>query len=144
MQPRNPFRIALLLCAIGALTASALGQPVSPASAQVGTASWYGAWHAGRVTASGTVFNPDSLTAANKSLPLGTCVHVTNLANERSVTVRITDRGPYVRGRLIDLSRAAAHAVGMKRKGVAPVRIQPVSSCSTQIAMEQDNASGTR
>ncbi|HEV2425479.1 MAG TPA: septal ring lytic transglycosylase RlpA family protein [Terriglobia bacterium] len=92
-------------------------------SVQYGVASWYGPgflWHR---TASGARFDPGQLTAAHRTLPLGTCVKVTNLRNGRSVVVKVTDRGPWVRGRLIDLSRAAAERLGFKHRGVAPVRV---------------------
>lgn len=85
-----------------------------------GLASYY--WQPQRV-ASGGWFNPNALTAAHKTLPFGTRVRVTNLHNGRSVVVRINDRGPYVRGRVIDLSRRAAQVVGMTGSGVVPVSI---------------------
>lgn len=88
-----------------------------------GIASYY--WQPQRV-ASGGWFNPNAMTAAHKTLPFGTRVHVTNLNNGRSVTVTINDRGPYVRGRVIDLSRAAASAVGMTGSGVARVSMAVV------------------
>ena len=69
-------------------------------------------------------FNQNALTAAHRSLPFGTRVRVTNLNNERSVVVRINDRGPFVRGRVIDVSRAAAERLDMLRAGVVPVRIE--------------------
>lgn len=95
--------------------------PLSFASAaQVGKASWYDIH--GR-TASGQMMNPNALTAAHRSLPFGTHVLVQNLNNGRSVVVRINDRGPYVRGRIIDLSRAAAQSLGMLGSGTAEVRI---------------------
>lgn len=73
--------------------------------------------------ASGGRFNPDALTAAHKTLPFWTRVRVTNLNNGRSVIVTINDRGPYIRGRIIDLSRRAATVVGMRSSGIAPVRV---------------------
>lgn len=85
-----------------------------------GLASYY--WQPQRV-ASGGWFNPNALTAAHKSLPFGTRVRVTNMRNGRSVVVRINDRGPYIRGRIIDLSRRAATIVGMRNAGVVPVRV---------------------
>jgi rare lipoprotein A len=85
---------------------------------QVGGASWY-AFHSR--TASGARMNPSALTAAHRSLPFGTKVLVENLSNGRSVTVTINDRGPFVKGRIIDLSKAAARSIGMS--GVAKVRI---------------------
>ncbi|MCO7516989.1 septal ring lytic transglycosylase RlpA family protein [Pseudomonas guariconensis] len=95
---------------------------------QSGTASWYGSRHHGKRTASGEPFNQHGLTAAHRSLPFGSRVRVTNLANQRSVVVRINDRGPHTRGRLIDLSRAAAEKIGMLRSGTARVRVQGLSN----------------
>ena len=86
-----------------------------------GLASYY--WQPQRVAAGGW-FNPNALTAAHKSLPFGTRVRVTNLRNGRSVVVRINDRGPYIRGRVIDLSRRAATIVGMRKAGVVRVRLK--------------------
>jgi rare lipoprotein A len=93
---------------------------------QEGKASWYGKWHAGKRTASGELFDPNRYTAAHRRLPLGTQVRVTNLDTGRSVIVTITDRGPYVGHRVIDLSAAAAERLGMKRAGIAKVRIEVV------------------
>jgi rare lipoprotein A len=84
----------------------------------VTVASWYQCCH---TTANGEAFNPDGLTAAHKTLPFGTRVQVTNLANNRTVTVRINDRGPFVRGRGIDLSRGAARAIGCISSGTCRV-----------------------
>jgi rare lipoprotein A len=95
-----------------------------PAVIEVGLASWYGPPYAGRKGADGSVYDQNAMTAANLTLPLGTLVRVTNLANEQTVLVRITDRGPFVRGRIIDLSLAAAKATGIYRAGVAKVRIE--------------------
>ena len=78
----------------------------------------------GKETASGETFDQSKLTAAHKTLPLGTKATVTNLANGKSVQVTINDRGPYVKGRKLDLSRAAAQQIGMTQKGVAKVKIQ--------------------
>ncbi|MGP7734172.1 septal ring lytic transglycosylase RlpA family protein [Oceanimonas smirnovii] len=89
-----------------------------------GKASFYGARHHGRKTASGERFNKNDLTAAHKTLPFGTRVKVTNLRNNQVVVVRINDRGPYARGRVIDLSEQAAREVGMIRAGVVPVRLE--------------------
>jgi rare lipoprotein A len=95
-----------------------------PSVIEVGLASWYGPPYAGRKGADGSVYDQNAMTAANLTLPLGSVVRVTNLANEQSVIVRITDRGPFVRGRIIDLSLAAAKATGVYRAGVAKVRIE--------------------
>ncbi len=93
---------------------------------QLGEASWYGTWHHGRPTASGAPFDQHALTAAHPTLPLGTKATVTNLATGASVDVVVNDRGPYVYGRDIDLSRAAAQAIGVIRPGAAAVRIEVV------------------
>ncbi|YAF62103.1 Endolytic peptidoglycan transglycosylase RlpA [Pseudomonas sp. E102] len=91
---------------------------------QTGVASYYGSRHHGKRTASGERFDQHGLTAAHRQLPFGTRVKVTNLKNNDSVVVRINDRGPYTRGRLIDVSRAAAEQLGMLRSGTARVRVQ--------------------
>ena len=88
-----------------------------------GKASYYADRYHGRTTASGERFDVDALTAAHKSLAFGTVVRVTNLNNGKSVTVRINDRGPYVGGRVIDLSPAAARRIDMIRDGVVPVKL---------------------
>lgn len=93
-------------------------------SSQYGLASWYGPGFAGRRSASGEIFDPNQLTAAHKTLPFGTIVRVTNVNNGRSVVVRINDRGPYVGNRVIDLSAAAANAIGMINSGVGQVQMQ--------------------
>lgn len=89
-----------------------------------GMASWYGPGFAGRLTANGEVFDPSQMTAAHKELPFNTLVRVTNLDNGRSTVVRINDRGPFKPGRIIDLSRAGAEAIGMVGSGVARVTVE--------------------
>jgi len=104
-----------------AITAVVLGCALGPASApaeetqpiQTGAASWYGPGFHGKRTANGERFNTHALTAAHKTLPFGTQLRVTNERTGRSVVVRINDRGPYAHGRVIDLSKAAADAVGI-------------------------------
>lgn len=99
--------------------------PAAPATLpQTGEASWYGAQHHGKKTASGAIFDQAALTAAHPSLPFGTRVKVTHLANGRSVEVEINDRGPFVGNRIVDLSRAAAEALGMLGSGTATVRLE--------------------
>jgi rare lipoprotein A len=88
-----------------------------------GIASWYGGKFHGRATASGEIYDMEKISAAHKSLPFGAVVRVRNLDNGRSLDVRINDRGPFVRGRIIDLSRAAARQLGMLEAGIAPVRL---------------------
>jgi rare lipoprotein A len=105
-----------------------------PAAAdQQGQASWYGGQHVGRPTASGEIFTRSLRTAAHKNLPLGCRVRVTNLLNHRSVLVRINDRGPFVKGRIIDLSEGAARDLQMIKTGVAEVRIEPL--CRTAASL---------
>jgi rare lipoprotein A len=93
---------------------------VTEGASYSGKASYY--WQPQRV-ASGGWFNPNAMTAAHKTLPFGTRVRVTNVHNGRSVVVTINDRGPYIAGRIIDLSSAAAGVIGMKSSGVVPVRV---------------------
>jgi rare lipoprotein A len=91
---------------------------------ETGLASWYGRRFHGRLTASGEVFNQEKFTAAHRTLPWGTRVKITNLNNGKSVEVRINDRGPFGRGRIIDVSRAAARVLGMVESGITTVRIE--------------------
>jgi rare lipoprotein A len=100
---------------------------VSPGTVQAGEASWYGERHQGRRTASGELYDKNQLTAAHPALPLGTLVLVTNLQNGRSVEVRVNDRGPTVGGRIIDLSYAAARALGAVAAGTVPVSVRVLS-----------------
>jgi rare lipoprotein A len=91
-----------------------------------GYASWYGGKFQGRRTANGEIFDTNKLTAAHKSLPFGTKVRVTDLESEKSVIVRINDRGPFVENRIIDLSKAAADIIGLTPRGVGRVRLEIV------------------
>jgi rare lipoprotein A len=97
-----------------------------PMVEQKGEASWYGRYHQDRKTANGERFDQHGLTAAHPTLPLGTEARITNLDNGKSVTVTIDDRGPYAKGRDIDLSRAAAEQLGLTRDGAVPVKIDAV------------------
>jgi rare lipoprotein A len=92
-----------------------------------GIASWYGHPYHGRASSSGEIYDMEKMTAAHRTLPFGTKVHVQNLTNDRSVEVRIIDRGPFVGGRIIDLSRAAAREIRMIGPGTAPVRVRVLS-----------------
>ncbi|WP_249671683.1 septal ring lytic transglycosylase RlpA family protein [Pseudomonas abieticivorans] len=94
---------------------------------ETGSASYYGAKHQGKRTASGERFDQHALTAAHRRLPFGTRVLVTNMDNGRKVAVRINDRGPHTRGRLIDVSREAAEQLGMLGSGTARVRVQSLT-----------------
>jgi rare lipoprotein A len=93
-----------------------------------GRASWYGEPHHGRLTASGEAFNMNALTAAHPTLPFGTRLRVVNLDNDRQVEVRVNDRGPSTPGRMLDLSYAAARALGAVGTGVIPVSVTVLSS----------------
>jgi rare lipoprotein A len=107
---------------------------------QVGTASWYGQQFQGKQTASGEPFDMRDFTAAHPSLPLGSFVKVTNLRNGKAVVVRINDRGPFVDGRIIDVSYNAAHALGFKERGLQRVRLdlyRPTSREPTTVALLQ-------
>jgi rare lipoprotein A len=107
----------------------------------VGKASYYARHFTGQKTASGERMNPNELTAASKTLPLGTRVQVTNLENGRIVHVTINDRGPYVRGRVIDLTPRAAAALAMQRKGLARVEVRPIQEADATVppAVPRDN-----
>jgi rare lipoprotein A len=89
-----------------------------------GIASWYGPDFHGRRTANGEIYNMYGMTAAHKTLPFDTMLRVTNLENGRSVVVRVNDRGPYAKGRIIDLSKSAAEKIGMIGPGTARVRLE--------------------
>jgi rare lipoprotein A (peptidoglycan hydrolase) len=91
---------------------------------QTGEASWYGPRFQGKTTASGGTFHQEGFTAAHASLPFGSKVKVTNLANGKSVEVKINDRGPFIENRIIDVSRAAAKALEMKKSGTTTVRVE--------------------
>ncbi len=93
---------------------------------ETGKACWYGDKYRGKLTASGEPFNPDAFTAAHRKLPFDTIVVVKNLKNGKNAKVRINDRGPFVSGRTIDVSKAAARELDMIREGVVPVRIEVV------------------
>ncbi|MEN0040106.1 MAG: septal ring lytic transglycosylase RlpA family protein [Pseudomonadota bacterium] len=107
------------------LTAIALSLAlIAPAAAQTGSASWYAL--DGNMTASGERMNSSKMTAAHRKLPFGTKIKVTNMHNKRSVVVRINDRGPFAKGRILDVSKAAARKLGFVSRGHARVRIERV------------------
>jgi len=122
-------RVLLLACglAVSACTVLPKGQADLDVSLKErGMASWYGEDFHGWVTANGEIYDMEALTAAHRTLPLGTEVRVTNAENGRQVLVRINDRGPYLYGRVIDLSLAAARELGMVESGIAAVQIEVV------------------
>jgi rare lipoprotein A len=104
--------------------------PTAPApvgSSETGLASWYGHPYHGRAAANGEIYDMEKFTAAHRTLPFGTMVRVTNLGNAKTVDVRIIDRGPFVAGRIIDLSHVAAQAIDMIGPGVAQVRVDIIA-----------------
>jgi rare lipoprotein A len=123
--------LALMSLTVGCARRSAARLPSAPArigSTETGIASWYGVPYDGRPAASGEIFDMEKLTAAHRALPFDTWVEITNLSNGKQVDVRITDRGPFVRGRLIDLSMAAARQIDMVRTGTARVRLKVIDA----------------
>ena len=127
-------------CAVAALVALSARSEARPpelkmlqspatvaAKSQVGVASWYGSEFQGLPTSSGQPFNMEGMTCAHRKLPLGTRIRVTNLLNARSLVLRVTDRGPAVASRVLDVSVGAAKRLGFMRAGLTPVRIQVVS-----------------
>ena len=127
MRGRGWWRAAWLAGALGAAGCALVREPAPPpikGGVQTGVASWYGPGFHGNRTANGEIYDQYELTAAHPSLPLGTRTVVTNLTNGRAVEVRINDRGPFVDGRVIDLSYAAARSIDMVGPGTARVRIE--------------------
>ncbi|HTL98933.1 MAG TPA: septal ring lytic transglycosylase RlpA family protein [Holophagaceae bacterium] len=124
----------------GRHTAPASPLPAADVYEEEGTASWYGGGDgfAGKPTASGEIFNPAQLTAAHRTLPLGTWLEVENLDNHRKVIVKVNDRGPFVRGRILDLSKEAANRIGMLGTGMAEVRIRSVDPEDQPAAIDPD------
>lgn len=135
MKRRVVFSVLLILwsvvslpgCLVGKGSGSTSGSGgIDPGVYQRGTASWYGEEFHGRPTASGEPFDMNALTAAHKTLPFGTMIDVTNSENARRITVKINDRGPFVEGRIIDLSKRAAIELGMVTSGTAQVELRIV------------------
>jgi rare lipoprotein A len=126
-------RILALLLVCGLCACAGIGLPPVPERGpvgytEVGLASWYGRAHHRKRTANGERFNMNGMTAAHRRLEFGTVARVTNLENGKTVKVRINDRGPYVRGRIIDLSARAADALDIKGDGVARVRLEVLAA----------------
>jgi rare lipoprotein A len=118
------FGLTVVLAGCSARRPEIEGRASRAPAVQTGIASWYGPGFHGETTSSGEVYDQHQLTAAHRTLPLGTRVEVTNLGNGRSIEVRVNDRGPFVGDRVIDLSYAAARALDMVGPGTAPVQIQ--------------------
>ena len=123
----------LTLIALVSICGCARKRPIQPVArpigwTQTGEASWYGNPYHGRKSASGEIYDMEKLTAAHRTLPFETWVRVRNLENDKTVDVRITDRGPFAHGRIIDLSRAAARAIGMLGPGVVRVRLEVIQA----------------
>jgi rare lipoprotein A len=118
--------ILILALCLGACSALSAKEKTSHKHihATVGIASFYGTKFQGRRTANGEIFNTIEMTAAHRTLPFGTQLRVTNLRNGKSVVVRVNDRGPHLRGRIIDLSKAAAKKIGITRTGTARVKLE--------------------
>lgn len=106
---------------------------------ETGIASWYGPADAGKPTANGEIFDPELISAAHKTLPLPSVVRITNLENGRSIAVRINDRGPFVAGRIIDLSEEGARVLGFRDQGIARVRVQLLVEESLRLEREAKN-----
>ena len=116
-------------CLLGLLTACGSSKSTFT---QSGQASYYADKFAGRPTASGTPYRPSKLTAAHNTLPFGTKIRVTNPRTGRSVKVTVNDRGPHVKGRIVDLSKRAAHKIGLTEAGVAPVQLKVIRAASSR------------
>ncbi|MCP5433562.1 MAG: septal ring lytic transglycosylase RlpA family protein [Alphaproteobacteria bacterium] len=166
MGPRiASFGLGLLLAACGGGQAYRNGVPVTQGAYKVGSpyqvggvwytpqedwsydavglASWYGSDFHGRRTANGETFNKEALTAAHKTLQLPVLAEVTNLSNGRSIVVRINDRGPFVKGRVIDVSERSAELLGFRQQGTVQVRVRVIGPAPIAIANHDDGASAT-
>jgi rare lipoprotein A len=145
VKPISDSRLLVLFVTVVSMTAcsvppSRIPPPIAaPRASQTGIASWYGPGFHGKATASGVIYNQHDLTAAHQTLPLGTRVLVTNLENGRSIEVLINDRGPFAKGRIIDLSYAAAERLGMVGPGTIPVRIEVVGSDADKVSLIKDS-----
>jgi len=111
---------------------------------ETGMASWYGPGFHGKMTANGEIFNQYELTAAHRTLQMPSMVRVTNLENGKSIIVRVNDRGPFAHNRVIDLSQRAAEVIGMRKKGVARVRVDVLEKESRQVAQASRAGKSTR
>ncbi len=123
-------RLVFILCSIILLTSCAGKSYFRSGNVQKGFASWYGSDFHGKLTSNREIYNMHAMTAAHKTLPFGAYVRVTNLNNGKTIVVRINDRGPFIKGRIIDLSYVAAKKLGMDITGVAPVKIKVLKKYS--------------
>lgn len=119
--------IVILIVVVTTIMGIILPKKACAAELQVGQASWYGGFHHGRKMANGKPFNMYANTVAHRTLPMGTVVQVTNRSNGRSVTATVTDRGPYAKRRVLDVSRGIASKLDMLKSGVATVEITVIS-----------------
>lgn len=122
----GPSRAPLVVVVVAVLVLALVGLVTAALAAEVGIASWYGPGFHGRTTASGEIYDQNGRTCAHKTLKFGTRVRVTDLRTGRSTICRVNDRGPFVRGRVIDLSRWAARRLGIMRRGTSRVRVDVV------------------
>lgn len=132
--------LSIVACSVppARVTPPALPSSSGPVT-QTGIASWYGPGFHGRPTASGEIYDQHQLTAAHQTLPLGTKIMVTNLDNGSAIEVTVNDRGPFAKGRILDLSYAAAQSLGMIRPGTIPVRIEVVDGGPYKIHAIRDS-----
>jgi rare lipoprotein A len=126
MKMRVAVLSLLVVLVYGCATTSRPQQPAPGPQVERGVASWYGEEFAGRTTANGEIFDPSQLTAAHRTLPFGTVLDITNPKTQQTVRVRVNDRGPYIGGRVIDLSYAAAQKIGLIEPGIGEVQIAVV------------------
>lgn len=124
--------VVLALAACGRKPKVLAAGAASPGAEETGIASWYGHPYHGRAAANGEIYDMEKMTAAHRTLPFDTWVRVESLASRKTVEVRITDRGPFVEGRIIDLSRSAARALDMIGPGTAPVRLRVIRAPEAQ------------
>ena len=122
-MPATTLRIAAITAV---LAMGAVAAPTTAQAKQCGNASWYGPGFHGRTTANGERFNQNAMTAAHKRLPFGAKIRVTNQLNGKSLTLRVNDRGPFAKGRILDASKAAAKQLGFQRRGHAPVCVRVI------------------
>jgi peptidoglycan lytic transglycosylase len=162
MRMRKPLAVALLAFVLAGCAhhhrRTGRGVPPPPAAipqpgaTETGIASWYGHPYHGRPAADGEIYDMETLVAAHRTLPFNTWVRVVNLTNDKSVEVRIIDRGPFINGRIIDLSHAAATAIGMIVSGTAQVRVEVIRAPATaavalfavQVGAFRDHATADR